>query len=91
MKTERRHELQKNDLAAWLERNFEAVKPYSTLIACVAIAAIVFGGAYSFTASQTQGKLEVAWDDLYLALGDRQLINSQFGLGGSGVRPCTAV
>ncbi len=45
MKTERRHELAKNDLADWIGDRIEELKPYSTAIWATVLAVLV--GAFA--------------------------------------------
>lgn len=69
MKTERRHELQQNSLAAWIEQSVESIKPHATAItaAVVAVAAVVFV-YYFFTSQRSSGQTQ-AWNQ-YLAAVD---------------------
>ena len=48
MKADHRHELQTNELAAWLENAVDKIKPYARAIVgvCVAIAIIIAVYAY---------------------------------------------
>ena len=50
MKSERRHELQQNELADWLGEKIEAIKPYATQIAlgAVLVVLVLFGLAWYF-------------------------------------------
>ena len=69
MKTERRHELAQNDLAAWLERNYELVKPYSKVIAGVVIGVVVLGAGYAFKTKQGREKARDCLDRTLLGPG----------------------
>jgi len=60
MKAERRHELQENELAHWLQQQIEGVKPHGRLIAwsvaaAVAACALVIVGMNYYGASRTAG------------------------------------
>lgn len=70
MKTERRHELQQNSLAAWLEQTIESIKPHATAITAVVVAAVaVVFVYYFFTTQRRTGQLD-AWNQ-YLAAVDQ--------------------
>jgi tetratricopeptide (TPR) repeat protein len=55
MKSERRHELQQNDLAIALDRLNRSIEPYSKIIALVVAVVIVGGIAVAFYNSQQSG------------------------------------
>jgi hypothetical protein len=60
MKTERRQELKQNELADWLARWIDKIRPYSRLISAVVIAALVGIGVVWYTQNQRQGAAEQA-------------------------------
>jgi hypothetical protein len=60
MKTERRQELKQNELADWLARWIDNIRPYSRLISAAVIAAIVCIGVVWYTQNQRQGAAEEA-------------------------------
>ncbi len=67
MKTERRHELQKNDLADQLNRSLETVRPYSSTITVVLlVAVVVFIGFLIYTRQADQRAAE-AWSAYFQA------------------------
>ncbi|HEX3727759.1 MAG TPA: hypothetical protein VHV08_16015 [Pirellulales bacterium] len=68
MKTERRHELQTNQLADSLARLIESAKPYSRagLALLVAIVVVVF--AWFFMAHQSNSRVAQGWDEYFAAL-----------------------
>lgn len=71
MKRERRHELQQNDLLAWVNGIVEAVRPYSTLIVLlVVLAAVAFGG-WKWWSRSAAAESAYAWDDLFNAMSSR--------------------
>ncbi len=68
MKSERRHELQHNELADWLVKTGEQIKPHQNLIlAVVAVAAVVIVG-YTWWARHTATRTSLAWTDLERAI-----------------------
>ena len=68
MKSERRHELQHNELAEWLFKTGEQLKPYQNLILAgvVAIAVAIVG--YSWWARHNATRTNQAWTELSRAL-----------------------
>ena len=69
MKTERRHELQTNELAIWLTSWLEAIKPYSKVLlgALVLLAAVWF--AVTYVRSRGRETESRAWTSLFQAYG----------------------
>lgn len=67
MKTERRHELQHNELADWLLGTAERVKPHVTRIAALLLAVLVVYGVYRFIHAQTSVKQQAGWNAYYQA------------------------
>ncbi len=67
MKAERRHELQTNELAQWLNNFIDQVKPHVNmiLIGAIALVAIIFAVVYMSNRSGNRGG--PAWDDYYRA------------------------
>ncbi len=70
MKSERRHELEKNQLADWLADSINKVKPYQNLILGTAIVAAVVVAAYMWSARRTAKEASAGWDRFYQALTD---------------------
>lgn len=62
MKTERRHELEHNSLAALLERLWADVQKYSTAILGTLLALAVVIGAYAYLSSQSKANQARSWD-----------------------------
>jgi tetratricopeptide (TPR) repeat protein len=67
MKTERRHELQKNDLVEHLNRSMETVRPYSSLITVLVVVAAVVGLGYLIFSRQAAKNEAQAWNEYYQA------------------------
>ncbi len=65
MKTERRHELQTNELANWLAGWIETIAPYwkLTVGACLLLCAVWF--AVTFVRNSQEKKRALAWSDLF--------------------------
>lgn len=68
MKTERRHELQKNELADQIAHGLEAARPYSRLLGAVLLAIVVLVGGYSAWAARQSRRQQQAWDQYFAAL-----------------------
>ena len=71
MKSERRHELQHNDLLTWVNGIVESVKPYSTLILLLLVAVTVVGGGWRWWSRRAAAESAYAWDDLFNAMNSR--------------------
>ena len=67
MKNERRHELQTNELAVWLARWIEKIKPYSKAIAGVAILAVTIVCAVGYVNGRNQTGEGDAWTEYFEA------------------------
>ena len=61
MKTQRRHELQENTLAHWLERQVNAIAPYSKAIFGTVLAVVVLGALFAFNQQRTAQKERAIW------------------------------
>ena len=71
MKTQRRHELQTNQLADWLGKQIERIRPYSTTIIAVIIGLIAIAGTYMYLNRVQRGEAQVAWNAFYLAINSQ--------------------
>ena len=71
MKSERRHELEQNELADWLTDGIETVKPYTNLIlgTILLIVILVVGGVWWVQQSVIESA--EAWDSYYVAMSSR--------------------
>jgi hypothetical protein len=67
MKTERRHQLETNELADSLAHWVEAVKPYSRMISGLLIALVVLAFAYAFVGRHSAAKARQGWDEYFQA------------------------
>ena len=67
MKTERRHELAKNDLADWMGDRIEELKPYSTAIWATVLAVFMVILAIVYWSRKTEAQLERTWDSYFNA------------------------
>ncbi|MBX3415083.1 MAG: tetratricopeptide repeat protein [Pirellulales bacterium] len=68
MKTERRHELQTNQLADWMGNSVETAKPYTKLIAGVVVAAVVIFGSIYYLSRQTEKRQAEGWEKYFAAM-----------------------
>ncbi len=74
MKSERRHELQTNELANRLARTIERIKPYTNLIIGAIVLLVGVGFAAAYINSQSERSRAMAWTSFFDALesGDPQ-------------------
>lgn len=71
MKTERRHELQTNELADWLGEAVDTVKPYVRVVLGIFIACLVLIAAWWLSSSQSKTKKELGWNRYFRAVEER--------------------
>lgn len=70
MKTERRHELQKNQLADALGSELDYLRPYYKTIVAVLVAVAAVGITIAVLSSQRSANNAAAWGNFYNVLGD---------------------
>lgn len=77
MKSERRHELQHNDLLVWVNSVVERIKPYGTLIMLLVVLAVVAFAGWRWWSRQAQADTAYAWDELFGAMnsGDPAVVS----------------
>lgn len=68
MKSERRHELEHNELADWTGQAIDAIKPYTNLIVGATLAVVILAVGVSLWNKQSQTKSNTAWNLYYEAL-----------------------
>lgn len=71
MKTERRHELQTNELADWLGKQIEGIRPYSKTILGVVVLAGAAMVALTFSLTQRSRNAALGWQAYYEASAAR--------------------
>ena len=71
MKTERRHELQANQLAEFLTDVSEKAKPYAKGLLGVALAALVVVCAYLYLSRRSAAEEGESWNEAWQAIGSR--------------------
>jgi len=71
MKSERRHELQHNELADWLEQKFQAIKPYTNAILGVVILVLAVSAILAWQARSSAERAGNAWDGIATAMDDQ--------------------
>jgi tetratricopeptide (TPR) repeat protein len=71
MKSERRHELEHNELADWIGNTILAIKPYRNLILGILILLGVGGAVFAWWRNHSGGQTAEAWDQFYKALDSR--------------------
>lgn len=82
MKTERRHELEHNELADRVGASFEQVAPYGKQIAALLVAVLVVVLGYRWYTGSVRAKDEKAWEAYYQAMAMR----SSDASGGQNLR-----
>src|SRR5687767_4932827 len=70
MKTERRHELQKNQLADALGHEIDYLRPYYKTIVGVLIAVAAIGTTIAILSANRNAKNTAAWGNLYDVVAD---------------------
>jgi hypothetical protein len=73
MKTERRHELQTNELADYLGKQYVRLQPHAKTIAFGALAVVAAVVAYLYFSSQQSTKAGAGWSDFIKAVGNRDV------------------
>ena len=68
MRSERRHELEHNELADWLAGSIETVKPYVNTILGVLLAVVIVAVGGIWWTWQSQAELGESWDAFHTAL-----------------------
>ncbi len=71
MKSERRHELQHNELAVWLIKSFETIKPYQNIILAAVAAVFVAVLGYTLWSRDAASRTAQAWDELNVVVQSR--------------------
>ena len=71
MKSERRHELQHNELATWLINSFQTVKPYQNLLFAVVAAVLVAVLGYTLWTRDAASRTSQAWDQFNAVVQSR--------------------
>jgi len=64
MKRERRHELQHNELADWLAKAIETIKPYQNVIFAAVVVVILAAAGYAWISHASERNTALAWDAL---------------------------
>jgi len=64
MKRERRHELQHNELADWLAKAIERLKPYQNVIVAAVVVVLLAAAGYALISHSSEAKTTQAWDQL---------------------------
>lgn len=67
MKTERRHELARNELADWIGDKIEALKPYSTALTATALALVVAVFAFVLWSRKGEARRAKGWQEYFTA------------------------
>lgn len=73
MKTERRHDLETNELARWATVWVEKIKPYSNAIFAGVVVLLGVVAVGSMWGSSSEAEQEAAWDAYALAIHERDL------------------
>jgi hypothetical protein len=73
MKTERRHELQTNELADWLGKGVELVEQNGRAVLAIIVAVAICLVAYLYIRSESTNKRVQRWDRYFQALNNRDM------------------
>ena len=73
MKSERRHELEQNELADWLGDSVASIKPYTNVILGVVLGVLIVIVGGTWWIQQSQVKQAESWDAFYTALSSSNL------------------
>lgn len=73
MKSERRHELQHNELAAWLNKSFKAIQPHQNAILLVGSLVVLVLLGYSWWSRAADSQSALAWDELNDAVSSQNV------------------
>src|SRR5262245_43607847 len=90
MKSERRHELQQNELADWLGEKIEALKPQATLIATIALVVVVVIVAGTWWLGSGEHASAQNWSSYFTALNqprDSEKLLEKLSLDKAGTAP----
>ncbi|MGA2031264.1 MAG: hypothetical protein ABSG68_03320 [Thermoguttaceae bacterium] len=68
MKSERRHELQHNELAQWLRDTYQSVQPYQNTVLGIVLLLAVALAVYTWWSGQSAAQAASAWDSFNTAL-----------------------
>ena len=68
MKSERRHELQHNELADWLAKSAEMLKPYQNIALAVGAVVLVAVLGYTWWSRESAAQATQAWDEINAVL-----------------------
>ena len=71
MKGDRRHELQRNDLADWLAKTAEQVRPYSRVLTLGVLVCVLAALVYIYVSRRSTAQASLASNDLYRGLSAR--------------------
>ena len=71
MKSERRHELQHNELAEWLAKSVASIRPYQNMILTAVVVFLVAALGYTLWSHEVASRSSQAWDEFNTALGSR--------------------
>lgn len=67
MKSERRHELQQNELADWIGKSYESARPYGNLILALVALVLLVAAAWIWWSRQASAGQAETWNKLYQA------------------------
>jgi len=68
MKSQRRHELEQNELAQWLGETIAKIKPYQNILIGLLVVVLIAGAAYAFWTRKSESRSQAAWTALFEAM-----------------------
>ena len=72
MKTQRRHELQTNQLADTIGMYLQKVRPYQKQILYGLVAILLLAGAVLYLSTQQQARAGASWEDYFSAMVEQR-------------------
>ncbi len=72
MKSQKRHELQTNELADHLGRYMQAIKPHQNLVLFGVVAVVVIVGGVVWMNNQRIAKASASWSDYFVAMSEQR-------------------
>jgi len=73
MKSERRHELEQNELADWLGDFLVTVKPYLNTILAAVVAVVLVTVGYAWWVRHAEANAANSWNDFFAAMGTGEI------------------
>ena len=73
MKSERRHELQQNELAGWVGKFIEDIRPYATMILGGVAVVVVGAMVWAYISGTQLAERQAGWSEFHAALASEDV------------------